>query len=49
MTEEYKLTYPKPEIESREQRDVHHDKLEEMLQEILDEQQRAFKQLKIIE
>jgi hypothetical protein len=46
---EYKVIFPKPDIESRAERDFHHDKLEELLQEILREQERVFEQLKKIE
>lgn len=44
--EEYKVIFPKPEITSREQRDEHDDKLEELLLEIQREQQRAFQQMR---
>jgi hypothetical protein len=44
--EEYKVIYPKPEINSRKQRDEHDDKLEELLLEIQKEQYRAWKQMK---
>lgn len=46
IMEEYKVIYPKPEINSREQRDEHDDKLEELLLEIQREQYRAWKQMR---
>jgi hypothetical protein len=46
IMEEYKVIYPKPEINSREQRDEHDGKLEELILEIQKEQLRAFQQMR---